>query len=74
MNARTQALVLKKLQIASSALDDAVKMLRAAGATPATVLVATAQRNTAGAILRVGGSGDEAPSTREAILESVFGT
>ncbi len=67
MQSRTQAQVIKKLQIASSALDDAVKMLREAGATPACVLAATAQRNVADAILKTGGSGDEAPPTREVI-------
>lgn len=63
----TQAQVMKKLQVAASALDDATKMLRESGATAAVVLSASAQRYVADAILKVGGSGDEAISTREAI-------
>lgn len=67
MNASSQARVIKKLQIASSALDDATKMLREQNATSAVVLSASAQRYVADAILKVGGSGDEAISTREAV-------
>ncbi len=68
MNNATRAQVMKKLQIAASALDDATKMLRERGATSAVVLSASAQRYVADAILKVGGSGDEAISTREAIM------